>query len=138
MGKHSSQKESGDELLSNINVIPLVDISLVLLIIFMVTASYIMISSFEVNLPKASHGKTGQQGNTVTINVSREGLIYLESKAVSRDELRTQMKMESTANPNLAVVLAVDKNTNFKNVVDVLDLLYELNINKLSIAALNE
>ncbi|MDD5045393.1 MAG: biopolymer transporter ExbD, partial [Candidatus Omnitrophica bacterium] len=57
MAGRAFQKDSGDEILSEINVIPLVDISLVLLIIFMVTANYIMTSSFVVDIPREQHAK---------------------------------------------------------------------------------
>jgi len=132
------QKDSPDEILSEINVIPLVDISLVLLIIFMVTANYIMTSSFTVDIPQATHAKETQRQDTVMISITREGPIYLEGALVTRAELKSKMKDKFLGNPNLAVVLSADKNVNFVNVVGILDLLSELGISRLNIAATNE
>lgn len=70
MAGRGIQKDTGDEILSEINVIPLVDISLVLLIIFMVTANYIMTSSFTVDIPKATNAKKTQADDMVTISIS--------------------------------------------------------------------
>lgn len=138
MGSRLSQKDGPDEILSEINVIPLVDISLVLLIIFMVTANYIMTSSFTVDIPEAKYGKSVQQADIVTINITREGMVYLETELVTRAELKNKIKTVYKNNPNTSVVLSIDKNVNFKNVVSILDLLSELGISRVNIAAAAE
>ena len=135
MASRTFQRDSGDEIISEINVIPLVDISLVLLIIFMVTANYIINSSFTVELPGAAHGKSTQQSDLVTISVSREGPVYLENELVTTEELKKKIRAQYGNNPNISVVIYADKNVNFKNVVKILDVLSELGITKLNIAA---
>lgn len=132
------QKDSGDEILSEINVVPLVDISLVLLIIFMVTANYIMTSSFTVDVAQASHAKAMQQADVVMITISREGPVYLENELVTVSELKRKMRSRYGNNPNISVVISADKNVNFKNVVYILDCLSELGITKLNIATTAE
>ena len=72
MAGRSFQKDSGDEILSEINVIPLVDISLVLMLIFMVTANYIMTSSFTVDIPQAKYAKAAEQDNMAGCHVSKQ------------------------------------------------------------------
>jgi len=138
MGGRGLQKDSPDEILSQINVIPLVDISLVLLLIFMVTANYIMSSSLTVDIPQAKHAKTAQQNEVVTITISREGPLYLENELVTTTELSTKMQSAYGKNPNLSVILSADKNVSFKNIVKVLDLLSGLGVNKISISAITE
>ena len=139
MAGRGFRKDSNDEILSEINIIPLVDISLVLLIIFMVTANYIMTPSFAVDIPQATHAKeTAQDNGMVTITVSHAGPIYLDNQLVTRKELKDKIESQHKSNPDIAVVLSVDKNVNFKNVVDILDLLSELGISKLNIAATSE
>lgn len=128
-------KDSGDEILSEINVVPLVDISLVLLIIFMVTANYIMTPSFKVDLAQAAHAKVVQQTDIVTISISREGPVYLENELVTVKELKKKIQAKYKSNPDISVMLSVDKNVNFKNVVNILDCLSELGITKLNITA---
>ena len=138
MAGRALRKDDGDEILSGINIIPLVDISLVLLIIFMVTANYIMTSSFTVDISQAKHAKTTQQNNVVNITIFREGAIRIENEPVTVSELRSKAQAKYKDNPDISVVLYVDKNVNFKNVVSVLDLLSELGITRLNIAAAAE
>lgn len=132
------QRDSEDAIISEINVIPLVDISLVLLIIFMVTASYIMTSSFIVDMPKAAHGGEVPQEDTVMISVTREGPVYVDDKLVSSAELKKTMKEKFLANAQIGVVLSADKGAYFQDVVSILDLLSGIGINKLNIATEKE
>ena len=138
MGSRALQRDTPDEILSQINVIPLVDISLVLLLIFMVTANYIMSSSLTVDIPQAKHAKTLQQSDVMTITISREGPLYLENELVTTSELRARMQTAYGNNSNLSVILSADKNVSFKNIVQVLDLLSGLGIVKISISAITE
>ena len=138
MAGRSFQKDGGDEILSEINVIPLVDISLVLMLIFMVTANYIMTSSFTVDIAQAAHAKVVQQTDVVTIGISREGPVYLNNELVTTEELKNKVRSIYKNNPDISVILSADKNVNFKNVVFILDYLSELGITKLNIAATTE
>jgi biopolymer transport protein ExbD len=138
MGSRGIQKETGDEIFSEINVIPLVDISLVLLIIFMATANYIMTSSFTVDIPKATHVKNAQADDTVTISISPRGTFYFENDLVSTNDLKRKIEGKYRENPKVAVILSVDEKSNFKNVVAVLDLLGELGITMININASTE
>lgn len=134
MGTHGF-KDSGDEILSAINIIPLVDISLVLLIIFMVTANYIMTPTFAVDIAQAVHAKALQKTDVVTISISREGAVYLSNELVTTEELKRKIKSEYGNTSDIAVMLSADKNVDFKNVVNILDCLSALGITKLNIAA---
>lgn len=135
MAGRGFQKDSGDEILSEINVVPLVDISLVLLIIFMVTANYIAAPSLAVDVAQADHAKVVEQADIVTISISRDGPVYLENELVTTGELKRKMQVKYGNNPNISVVLSVDKNVNFENVVRIFDSLSELGITKFNIAA---
>ena len=138
MGARALQRDNFDEIVSEINIVPLVDISLVLLIIFMVTANYIMTSSLTIDIPQASHAKQIQPADTVTISVSREGPVYVDNKLVTSAELGKRMKAKFQENPGIAVIISADRNVNFKNVVNILDLLSEIGISRLNIATVNE
>lgn len=138
MGARAFQRDNFDEIVSEINIIPLVDISLVLLIIFMVTANYIMTSSLTIDIPQASHAKQIQPDDTLTINISREGPVYIGSELVTSAELKKIMKAKYRDNPGMAVILSADRNVNFKNVVNILDLLSEIGISRLNIATVHE
>jgi len=138
MGSRGFARDSGDEILSEINVVPLVDISLVLLLIFMVTANYIMTATFTVDMPQAKYAKAAAQSEAVTIAISRDGPVYLENEIVTTGELKRRMQGIYGLNPNISVIIAADRSVNFRNVVQVLDLLSELGITRLNIAAVTE
>jgi len=124
--------------MSEINIIPLVDISLVLLIIFMVTANYIMTSSFVVDIPKTTHAQAVTQNDAVSIGISRKGLVYLGAELVTVDELQEELQRTYRANANMSVILSVDENANFKSVARIIDVLSGIGIGKIKIATVNQ
>ncbi len=127
-----------NEIVSEINIIPLVDISLVLLIIFMVTANYVMTSYIKVDMPKAQYAKAGQFQDVLQISVSSEGIVYFEDKPVTGKELKSKIQQYSRTHKDPEVVLSADKAADFKSVVSVIDALSELNITKVNIATVEE
>jgi biopolymer transport protein ExbD len=126
------------DIISEINIIPLVDISLVLLIIFMVTANYVMTTFIKVDVPKAEYAKTGEFSKVFNITIARDGTFYLLDKPVKLNELKSRLSGLSHNNPDPEIILNADKNVNFKSVVSVIDLLSDLNINKINIATVQE
>jgi len=109
-------------LITEINVTPMVDIMLVLLIIFMVTATYIARRAIPVNLPEAS---TGQEMETSTLSIvlSPDGAIVLNGEAVSLDALRERVPPVVAANPDIQAVVDGDKTVEYGRVMEVIDLL---------------
>ncbi len=124
-----------DEVLAQINVIPLVDVSLVLLIIFIVTVSHILTPSIKINLPQSTSTRassmTGME--TIDIIISNEGIMYLNDEIVTMKELEKRVAALHQKNPEETVVISVDKATYFQRVIDALDLLNGLGIAKLDI-----
>ena len=130
----SRRKENEeDEILAQVNVIPLVDVSLVLLIIFIGTINHILTPSIKIKLPQSSHTKTLTDLKSVSISISSEGIIYLENEIVTLKELRDRIHKMHTMNAELGIVINVDKSTYFQRVVDALDILNELGVSKLDI-----
>src|ERR1700722_14010654 len=87
----ASQTDADDEMISGINVTPLVDITLVLLIIFMVTTSYIVRQSIDVNLPRAANG--GESiGQTLMVVVHADGTIFVDGALMDETELRSRVR----------------------------------------------
>jgi len=123
---------------AEINITPFTDVILVLLVIFMITTPLISEHTIAVNLPKAKSGTRAQASRPVasaTVTVTSKGVLYLDGQLVSRDELREQIKTMFAANPDLSVRIRGDKKAVFKDIVAVLDILTELGIPKLNIAA---
>ena len=107
--------------LASINIIPFVDIVLVLLIIFMLTSIAIVRASMVVNLPKAATGGARVE-STVNIICSKDGTLLLNGAASNVDEIGKFVKRESGTNPKLQAVIAADKGVEYGHVVDLIDL----------------
>jgi biopolymer transport protein TolR len=115
------------EVLSEINVTPFVDVMLVLLVIFMVTAPLLQ-QGIDVNLPKAK-GKDLPPEERITLIVKRDGRIYMNDNAVSLREMRKKLEAISALNPN--VFLKADKDVPYGFVVEVMSDVKEAGIEKL-------
>jgi len=113
--------------LSEINVVPLVDVMLVLLIIFMVTAPLLQ-QGIDVNLPKAK-GKDMPPEERITIVIKRGGVIYMNDNPMSMTELVKKLSAVSKLNPN--VFLKADKDVPYGLVVEVMGEIKEAGIEKL-------
>jgi biopolymer transport protein TolR len=113
--------------LSEINVVPLVDVMLVLLIIFMVTAPLLQ-QGVDVNLPKAK-GKDLPPEERITIVIKRGGMLYMNDNSVSMNEMVKKLSSISKLNPN--VFLKADKDVPYGLVVEVMGEIKEAGIEKL-------
>jgi biopolymer transport protein ExbD len=107
--------------LASINIIPFVDIVLVLLIIFMLTSIAIVRASMVVNLPKAATGGARVE-STVNIVCNKDGTLMLNGAASNVEEIGKFVKRESGTNPKLQAVIAADKGVEYGHVVDLIDL----------------
>ena len=113
--------EGDDELISGINVTPLVDITLVLLIIFMVTASYIVREAIEVDLPRAAHAGEAT-GATLAVVVTKDGAIYLDGVRRSEGELRERTREAVRRDRDTRALISADRASLHGAVVRVIDL----------------
>ena len=128
--------DNDNEVIASINMIPFIDIALVLLIIFLVTSSYIVSSSIQVDLPGAASGAETAP-STVSVAVEASGALYLNGQAISRDGLLAALRAEVAADPSTQAIIAGDRGAEYGQVVDVLDLViqagmrsYQLNIER--------
>lgn len=114
--------EGTDAEITDINVTPLVDVTLVLLVIFMVTASLVFTRALPVNLPKSDTSEAAVQTSWVVV-VKKGGGFMLNGRKMSVSELSGKMRSEAKINPALKVDLAADEGLSYGKVVGALDLL---------------
>ncbi len=112
---------------SEINVTPFVDVMLVLLVIFMVTAPLLQ-QGIDVNLPKAK-GRDLPPEERVTLIIKKDGTIYMNENPVSVTEMRRKLEAISKLNPN--VFLKADKDVSYGFVVEVMSEIKEAGIERL-------
>lgn len=128
MAMPSSQS---DEMISGINVTPLVDVVLVLLVVLMVTATYIASRAIPVDLPS---GKTGEAAQApLAISVDKQGSLFLDGSAVSEPDLRGRLRAARSRSKELRAVIAADGSVPHRQVVHVIDLLRQEHIVKFAI-----
>jgi biopolymer transport protein ExbD len=119
----ASQMPSEDsEVISQINVTPFVDVVLVLLVIFIVTAPMLMKEVLEVKLPKVSKSD-GSIVNTLGISVNQMGTILLNGQPVDEESFKASARQMLLTDPNAQAVIAADQEVAYKAVVKVIDLL---------------
>ena len=118
--------------IAEINVTPLVDVMLVLLIIFMVTMP-LMVTGMKVNLPDSASAKPLDQKELLTITVTKDGKFLIEHTEVTRSELVTSLKTILGPHSDRVIRLKGDKDTSFGVIVEVLD---ELSLNGLTRVAI--
>ena len=107
--------------LASINIIPFVDIVLVLLVIFMLTSATIVRASLRVELPKAASGGSKVE-TTINIVYTKKGELLLNGTAVpSLAEAAGVIRREATANPKTQAVISADKGVEYGRVVEIID-----------------
>ena len=129
MAGSSSQAEDS---ITGINVTPLVDITLVLLIIFMVTTKIVLNQTVPLDLPKAATGTSDLQV-VFSIVMSADGRALVDSTAIPSDDAILPMAREAQSqHPDLRAVIKADAAVTHGRVIHVLDLLKQAHVNKIA------
>ncbi|MBX3026296.1 protein TolR [bacterium] len=122
--------ERNNEALSQINVTPLVDVMLVLLVIFMVTAP-ILHQGVDVNLPKVKAGPVSGDEVQLVVTVTRAGEIYLNDTAMSAPDLLSRMQGVLREAPDRSVFVRADAAVPYGEVMRVIGSLREAGVQRL-------
>ena len=133
------EKRSGRRLMNQINVVPYVDVMLVLLVIFMITAP--LINPGQVELPSIS--KTSDPPpQPMEVSIRTDGTLWLRDRArsmeerrVSRNQLIAAIRQKQKQSPEQAVVIAADKDVRYESVLEVMDMLQQNQVRKVGLLA---
>ena len=124
-------------LMNQINVVPYIDVMLVLLVIFMVTAP--MIQQGTINVPSAGAGTPPPQAEAIFIEVKADGAYALRAsnsgtpRPVRRDQLSTALKDALAKNPEQPFLVAADSKLDYQKVIDVLETARDAGVRKISL-----
>lgn len=116
--------------MSDINVTPLVDVMLVLLIIFMVAAP-MMIEGVDVNLPKTTASNIKTQEDPLMLTVNKAGEVFIENQAVALDNLEAKIQKIFQNRREKEILLRADKDVSYGLVIDVIARIKKAGIDKL-------
>lgn len=124
------------EIYDDINVTPMLDLSYVLLIIFIIMTTA-TVQGIMVNLPQASKTPSLSKPQTKAITITAEGTIYLDTFPVTLDQLEATLRQYKAVNPKLPVVVKGDAVVQYQEIVSVLDLLGRLEITQIGLVTQN-
>jgi len=133
------EKRSGHRLMNQINVVPYIDVMLVLLVIFMITAP--LINPGQIELPQI--GKTSDPPvQPLEVSIRTDNSLWLRDRSrtaveqkVTRDELVAAIREKQKANPRQAVVIAADKDVRYAAVLEVMDMLQQNQVRRVGLLA---
>ena len=118
--------------MSEINVTPFVDVMLVLLIIFMVTAP-LLSSGIKINLPESSSVLKNEKKDPVTVSINSKGEIFIQKKKFSKDQLINKLSLLKKNNQNLKIYIKGDKKLDYGKVMDLMNLINQSGFKKVAL-----
>jgi biopolymer transport protein TolR len=127
----AAQTSEADEIISGINITPLVDVVLVLLVVLMVTSSYLASQGIPVDLPKAATGES--TSSILTVSVTHDGVFFLDGKPVADLEFRERVRRAYRENHDVRAVIAADGGSLHRSVVRVIDLLRQERVTRFAL-----
>ena len=126
------RKKNRKKAISEINVTPFVDVMLVLLIIFMVTAP-LLTSGIKINLPESSSILKNEKKEPVTISLNKKGKIFINKKVFTTQKLITKLKALEKVNKNLKIYVKADKSINYGKVMDLMTVINNAGFKKVAL-----
>ncbi|WP_284618107.1 ExbD/TolR family protein [Aquabacterium humicola] len=118
------QRASASNPMSDINMTPLIDVMLVLLVIFMITAP-LMTSSLKLDLPKTEGARPSDAAQYVTVAVDAEGRLFWGDESVSADQLKLRVREASIRNAATEVQLRADRSVPYGRIAELIGLVQE-------------
>lgn len=128
-----SEEKSEEGIVSEINITPLTDVFLVLLIIFMITSSALIESGAKVSLPRVS--QTSEEPRSIVVTVTERNEISVNGRRISEQELQKALQEELAKSTDKTVIFEGDRNVLLGDTVRILEIAREAGADKIAIAA---
>lgn len=126
-------KSEQDGEITDINITPFVDVVLVLLVIFMVTAPVMLQESLKVNLPKTLSADLTTKAATKAVAITKEGQVLIDGIIMGQAGLLRELRKISSENPETNFLISADADSRHGDVVSFIDLLKRNNLNRFAI-----
>ncbi|MDO7896210.1 ExbD/TolR family protein [Pseudomonas citrulli] len=124
--------QDSDEVLSEINVTPLVDVMLVLLVVFIVTAP-LLTNAIPINLPKTESVAPVEQKDPLVVSIDDKGKVFINKDEIQAELLESNLQAAKAKNPDVRVQLQADNGVNYGEVARAMASIERAGINKLSV-----
>ena len=123
-----------NKVISQINVTPFVDVMLVLLIVFMITAPLLTVG-VSVDLPKTKASQLNSKGDPIIISIKKNGELYIQERGIDTFQLLPRLKAISSGNKNLRIYVRGDKNVPYGLVLDTIAKIKSSGFKKVALVA---
>ena len=123
-----------DKSISQINVTPFVDVMLVLLIVFMITAPLLTVG-VSVDLPKTKVGQLNSKGDPIIVSIKENGEVYIQERVIELSQLLPRLKAISSGNKNLRIYVRGDKSVPYGVVLDTIARIKSSGFKKVALVA---
>ena len=128
-----SRFEKGYSVISDINIVPFVDIVLVILIIFLLISPTFIRPGFKINLPKAQTAKIPENVKII-LSIDIQGQVYFNGKLNTEVEINEKLKAQVKKDPNVKAIIAADKNVAHGNVITLFDLVRKAGVKNFAVS----
>jgi biopolymer transport protein ExbD len=131
--KFDTAAGSRRKLIAEMNLVPLIDVSLILVIIFMVLTPILVQHQLTVKLPKAVSGESAASDSAVTVQITRTGAVTVEGTAVRWEGLEAELTLRMAKAAGKTLLVQADRTVPVEKVVVVLDIAKRLGVGKLGV-----
>lgn len=128
----NTKEDGGDDVMGEINVTPLVDVMLVLLVVFIVTAP-LLTNAVHVNLPKTAETAPPEEKAAVYLSVDAQGKVFIDKQEIAVDGVENELKTRKAADPELALNLNADDAVQYGTVAKVMAAIERAGVTKLAV-----
>ncbi len=122
-----------DDEIGYINITPMVDVLLVLLVIFMVTANFLKMESVNINLPKVNAADPNIQ-QSVQIAITKDGKLMMEDTEINEERMVVNLAKESKYRPNMRVTLSADERLPYGVIARVMGLIRQSGVTRIALS----